>query len=614
MQTIDTDVLVIGGGATGVGVLRDLALRGVRAMLVEKGDLTHGTSGRYHGLLHSGGRYVVKDPQSATECAHENEVLRRIMPHCLEDTGGLFVVTPADDESYADRFVAGCHATGVPVNEIPVREALRREPLLNPRISRAFEVRDGSADSFLAAHVNAEDAMRHGAQVRTYHVVKALERAGDRITGAVCENMRTGEEVHIHTSYIINAAGAWAGKIAELGGLKVTVVPGKGTMVAMNHRVLNTVVNRCKPPADGDIIVPIRTVAVIGTTDVHVPDPDVFGIEAWEVERMLNEGEQLVPGISRARVLRAWAGVRPLYKDQDVTDDRDISRTYKLLDHEARDGVQGMLSIVGGKWTTYRMMAQEAVDAVAKKLGMSAECRTHLEPLPNLGDWGRGQPVLSGQAVPPAAGGEGPPPHYFWMGEPLAHVEAADSYGDLICECELVTRDRVLQAITTGRASNIDDIRRDTRLGMGPCQGGFCTYRAVALWNETRPASALTPPKEPVREPPPPGQPETPPPANDPPPTAPPANDPPPNTPPIGEPPPETGSHSVALLRHFLQERWKGLTAIAWGDQLRQARLDEIIYLDTLGIDLLPTPAPAEQNAPDMVTAHPAIATEYHAA
>lgn len=97
MRTLTTDVLVIGGGATGAGVLRDLALRGIRCALVEKGDLTHGTTGRYHGLLHSGARYVVKDPQSAEECARENEILRKIIPHCIEETGGLFVVIPADD-------------------------------------------------------------------------------------------------------------------------------------------------------------------------------------------------------------------------------------------------------------------------------------------------------------------------------------------------------------------------------------------------------------------------------------------------------------------------------------------------------------------------------------
>src|SRR4029078_12905176 len=211
------------------------------------------------------------------------------MPHCLQDTGGFFVVTPADDEGYAERFVQGCRDTHVPVNEISVREMLRRERALNPRNSRVFEVRDAAADSFLATHANAEDAIRHGAQVLTYHVVKALALADDRVAGAVCEDMRTGEDIQIHASYVVNAAGAWAGKIAGMAGVKVTVVPGKGTMVAMNHRMINTVVNRCKLPADGDIIVPIRTVAVIGTTDVHVPDPDVYGIAPHEVALTVEE-------------------------------------------------------------------------------------------------------------------------------------------------------------------------------------------------------------------------------------------------------------------------------------------------------------------------------------
>jgi glycerol-3-phosphate dehydrogenase len=542
---LTTDVLVIGGGATGTGCLRDLAMRGIRAILVEKGDLTHGTTGRYHGLLHSGGRYAVKDPQSARECAAENLVLRAIMPHCLEDTGGLFVVTPWDDPAYGDRFLAACHVTGVQAHELPVAEALRREPLLNPRISRAFEVNDAAADSFLAAHANVASAQAYGGRALTYHALVALVRAGDRIVGAEVEDLRSGERVRIEADYVLNAAGAWAGKVAGLAGLPVTVVPGKGTMVAMNHRMVNTVINRCKLPADGDIIVPIRTVAVIGTTDVSVPDPDVYGIEPEEIQFMLEEGEKLVPGFARYRALRAWAGVRPLYKDLDAADDRDISRAYKLLDHAARDGVEGMLSIVGGKWTTYRLMAQEAVDAVARKLGNQAPCRTHQEILP----------------VPASEGGQASPA-LFWMGKPLADVEQDRSYGELICECELVTRERVVAAMTGGRAANIDDLRRDTRLGMGPCQGGFCMYRAAALWQEYRPRS---------------------------------------------EPAALTG----ALLRHFLQERWKGVAPVLWGDQLRQARLDELIYLDTLAVDLLPHSGENAQAGEGVVTSHPAIATEY---
>ena len=126
MADLETQVVVVGGGATGTAVLRDLALRGIDAVLVERADLGTGTSGRWHGLLHSGGRYVVKDPVSATECIEENMVLRRIAPHCIEDTGGLFVLLPENDQSYGDAFVEACAKTGVPCEELTPGEARRR--------------------------------------------------------------------------------------------------------------------------------------------------------------------------------------------------------------------------------------------------------------------------------------------------------------------------------------------------------------------------------------------------------------------------------------------------------------------------------------------------------
>src|SRR5512142_1871954 len=114
------DSIVIGGGATGAGVAVDLALRGLRVVLVERHDLSDGTSGRYHGLLHSGGRYAVTDPESARECSEENRILRRIAPHCIEDTGGFFLSTPDDDPAYADTWLAACRQCGIEVEEIPV--------------------------------------------------------------------------------------------------------------------------------------------------------------------------------------------------------------------------------------------------------------------------------------------------------------------------------------------------------------------------------------------------------------------------------------------------------------------------------------------------------------
>jgi len=140
MPPLQTDVLVIGGGATGAGVAWDCALRGFDTILAERRDLGEGTSGRFHGLLHSGGRYAVKDPDAAIECIEENVILRRIAADCIEDTGGLFVTTPDDDPAYGDEFLAGCARTGVPAEEISVAEALRMEPRLNPGIRRAFTV------------------------------------------------------------------------------------------------------------------------------------------------------------------------------------------------------------------------------------------------------------------------------------------------------------------------------------------------------------------------------------------------------------------------------------------------------------------------------------------
>ena len=300
MRQLQTEILVIGGGSTGTGVAWDAALRGFSVVLVEKRDLTHGTTGRYHGLLHSGGRYVVKDPRSAEECIQENRILRQTHTHCIEDTGGFFVVTPEDEGDYPDRFVAACAKVGIPYAELSISAARKQEPLLNPAISRVFQVPDAAADSFLATHATAQAARQAGATLLVYHETVNLLTQGSegdrRVVGATVRDMTTGEEVTIHADMVINASGAWAGKIAHLAGVEVKIIPGKGVMVAMNHRIVNTVLNRCKMPADGDIIVPIHTVAVIGTTDEKVSDPERLTIAPWEVALML----ACAPSIKRA--------------------------------------------------------------------------------------------------------------------------------------------------------------------------------------------------------------------------------------------------------------------------------------------------------------------------
>jgi len=522
MRRIQTDVLVIGGGATGTGVLRDLAMRGFRCVLVERRDLSYGTTGRFHGLLHSGCRYVVKDPNTAKECYEENQILRHIMPQCIEDTHGYFVLTPEDDPNYVSDFLDGCKKASIPIESVPVHQMLHEEPLLNPNIRQCFLVPDASADSFLATELNADSAREHGALVLKYHEVlnfniePKLSSYKRTIVGASCHDLVKDEDVQIEASMVINAAGAWCGKLAQTAGINIHMIPGKGTMLALNHRVVNTIINRCKIPSDGDILVPIHTVAVIGTTDIQVANPDSLSIEPSEIRQLLDEGEKIIPGFKNFRILRAWAGVRPLVKDEASGNNREISRAFTLLDHAERDGVDGLITITGGKWTTYRKMAEVCVDKVCEKLNINRPCQTHTEILPDESN---------------------EKPHYHYIGARLKKIEATHSYGDLICECELLTRENLEKSIIQSDVRTLDDIRRVTRLGMGPCQGAYCTLRAIGFWHALK--------KPPV---------------------------------------PQTNTE----LRDFLQERWKGNLAILRGSQLRQSRFNELVYIGNLNITNLP--------------------------
>jgi len=216
VRRLTADVVVIGGGSTGAGVVRDVAMRGYSTVLVERADLGQGTTGRFHGLLHSGGRYVVSDPESASECAQENAILTRLQSEAVEATGGYFVTCPGDDPEFADKFLSGARAAGVPVREVSVGEALRNEPRLNPGILRAVEVQDGTVDGWKLVWGAANSAREYGAEILTYHRVTRIETDGSAVTAVLCTDLRSDEQVLIDTSFVLNCAGPWAGQIPAM--------------------------------------------------------------------------------------------------------------------------------------------------------------------------------------------------------------------------------------------------------------------------------------------------------------------------------------------------------------------------------------------------------------
>ncbi|MDO5535553.1 MAG: FAD-dependent oxidoreductase, partial [Propionibacteriaceae bacterium] len=365
----------------------------------------------------------------------------------------------------------------------------------------------------------AASAREHGARVLTYHRVTSIERDGDRVCAVVCTDDKTGEQVRIDTNFVLNCGGPWSGRIAASAGCHgVDVVAGAGIMVAFNHRLVNTVVNRCIHPADGDILVPVHTVSIIGTTDTRAEDPDHLPIPREEVQQMLDAAEVLVPGARQARAVHAWAGARPLVKDARVaaTDTRHMSRGVKIIDHAERDGLQGFLTIAGGKLTTYRLMAEHLVNAMEDQLGTRNPCRTAEEACPTAGT------------------------HHYTVTHRLADAEADRADDPIICECELMSRSMFVDLLRAQPRASFDDLRRQLRLGMGPCQGGFCCVRAAGIAHDEGAFDV---------------------------------------------------ERSTGLLRLFLANRWLGLWPILYGEQARQAALDNWIMAGTLDIEHLPVGA-----------------------
>ncbi|MCA1953568.1 MAG: FAD-dependent oxidoreductase [Anaerolinea sp.] len=373
-------ILIIGAGFTGCALAHDLSLRGVNVTVLERGEIASGTSGRTHGLLHSGARYCVTDPEAAIECITESRILSQIAAQCIEYNGGLFVALNDQDLAYSAAFEQGAQATGIPIERLSPQQALQREPNLNPNLLAAYTVPDGTFDPLRLALAFAATARQNGAVFLTHHEVQALHADGQgRITKLTAWNRHTGQQQTFTADLIISATGAWAGQIAAMVGASTVVKPTPGIMVAYNQRLVHHAINRLCPPDDGDILIPQRRMVVIGTTSFEVENPDYIPITAEQTEQMQRAAEALVPAIANTQRRGVYMSARPLIVSG--SSGRSLSRTFKCYDHEALDGLPGLITITGGKATTCRIMAEKTADLACQKLGLSAPCRTKDVPL-----------------------------------------------------------------------------------------------------------------------------------------------------------------------------------------------------------------------------------------
>ncbi|MBB5335417.1 anaerobic glycerol-3-phosphate dehydrogenase subunit GlpA [Pectinatus brassicae] len=531
---LKTTVVVIGGGATGVGILRDLSMRGVDALLVERDDLGYWTSSRFHGLLHSGGRYAVKDKEAAKECIEENTILRKIGKQCVEATESIFVRAPEDSEEFEAEWVKSCKECGIYAVPMSMDEAFKLEPNLSRKLLSAYRCPGAAVDGFRLLWQTVASANKYGGKAKTYTEVIGIETVNGEVAGVHVRDRWTGEEYKIACDYVISATGSFAGNVAHLAGIDVNVKPSKGTLIAFNHRICNHVVHRLHPSSDADIFVPHGSITILGTSSIDSA-PDDTSSETSEVLDMMNIGKVTFENLYDYRILRVFAGTRPLYSADPNAKGRSASRGFVALDH-AHDGIKHFMSVCGGKFTTYRLMAEKVCDIVCEQLGVNTACRTAEE---NLVDGPSDDLMNRAKAVFPSYGAELAASRLGneKLERVIKRIESRPETKELVCECENVTLAEIEEIASEPSSHTVSDLRRRTRLGMGTCQGTFCAYRSVgAVDKDDMPWAKDT----------------------------------------------------VFLFKEFLETRWKGIRPVLWGNMLRDIELTRAIYdaaLNLSGVD-----------------------------
>jgi glycerol-3-phosphate dehydrogenase len=461
MATLQTQALIIGGGITGTGLARDLALRGIQCVLIEQKDINAGASGANHGLLHSGARYVSNDYTNATECREEGGLLKQLAPHCIEDSGGLFVAVEGDDEKYVADFPSLCSQCHIPVQTLDITDARELEPALSKKLIAAYRVGDASIDPFKLSMENIAQARALGCHLLRHTKVTGFVLDKKHIKATRLLNMLTGKAFFIEAEQVVNATGAWAGNIAALAGIAIEILYSKGSLLVTHNRITKQVINRLRPSSNADILVPGGTVSILGTTSVRIDTLEAIHPTIEEMDFIVGEAAAMIPVLETTRYIRAYAGVRPLVGSKSATDDRDVSRGYSLLDH-AEDGLENFATITGGKLTTYRLMAEKTADLICRRLGVTRPCLTRTEPLPSAGAAKWTKPGLAPK---------------MW----IQHHKPEDF---LICECEMVPKSVVDSLIESIHEQNgLPDLKAiglRSRIGKGACQGTFCGLRLAA--------------------------------------------------------------------------------------------------------------------------------------
>ena len=381
--TVVWDIIVIGGGATGLGVAMDAGQRGFRTLLLEQSDFAKGTSSRSTKLVHGGVRYLAQgDVGLVREALHERGLLLANAPHLAHDQEFIIPYYKWWQGPFYGiglklyDLLSGKRSLG-PSRVVGRQAVIKALPVIRrDNLKGGIVYHDGQFDDARLAVNIAQTAAEKGAVLLNYFKVISLRKAEDgKINGVTTTDLETGETYDLQARTVINATGVFADEVLQMDepGARPTIRPSQGVHLVLDAAFLNSTSALMIPKtADGRVLfaLPWHGKVLVGTTDTPLND---HSLEPQALETEINfilqtAGSYLQKAPTRADVLSVYAGLRPLAAPQKDTDStKEISRSHKIITADS-----GLITITGGKWTTFRKMAEETVDAAIVTGGLAA--------------------------------------------------------------------------------------------------------------------------------------------------------------------------------------------------------------------------------------------------
>ncbi|HXB05051.1 MAG TPA: glycerol-3-phosphate dehydrogenase/oxidase [Candidatus Acidoferrum sp.] len=477
------DVCVIGGGVTGAGVARDLSLRGLSVLLLDKGDWGAGTTGGSSWMIHGGPRYLEFDWDTTRLSTRDAGYIVSIARNLVYRVVFLIPVLPHDRNNIErmetamevyDRFQPLKKAH--PHRRLTAAEALQAEPGLTHELIGAVTMEEWGVDPYRLVYANVEDAVAHGARALNHTKVIDLVRDGGKVIG-VRYRGSDGAMTEARARVVVNATGPWSPQISGLAGLNVELRPAKGIHIVYPHRISNFAISAESVDGRDLLMVSHAGFTLLGTTDDDFyGDLDSVDVLEDEVDYLLQAFERVFPSIRDYRPVRTTTGVRPtLFKWRRYED--ELSRRFEVIDHAA-EGVEGFVTIAGGKLSMYRLMAEQTSDAVCRKLGHQAPCTTATTPLPgNESEMEPAAELARRCGIPALAAVKLQSRH----GSRAEQVLGDGRAGRLVCRCEPMTEAELAYSARHEQVRSLADAFRRVGLAAGPCAGAACVLRAAEV-------------------------------------------------------------------------------------------------------------------------------------